>query len=588
MGVALAAFLPQISATGGSPSRFHQQQHRRPRRASRLVPFREDDDDSSASSSARPEDHPYFFSDEIERADGALRFFATCAPGLEDVVAAELRASSIGAHSVKTGSSGVYFSGSWHTGFLANLWSRCAVRVLQLIAAADLRSSRYGQRSDPVYNFVKDAVDWKTLVVAGNRGKLRSFSIHSRVWDCSEVSNTMVACTRAKDAICDALRDCCGGKRPDPPDAYDAADLPLFLSLYRDKALLYRDMSGTSLHMRGYRDAMHKASLNEAIAAGILTMAGWNDKFVPGFGTFNKNVGGGRVLMDPMCGSGTFLIEAALMALNIAPGLLRPRWPFMKWHDYDKMEWKLCCKEATEAQVKAPRDLQLLGNDLHEGSLLLCTRDAKRAGVEHLLRLSCEDCRRYVPPVCPSLVTVNPPWGNRLNEEEPSLIATYMALGRFLKQYSSRADVYVLSGNSTLTRQLQMKADRKWPITVGGFDCRLLHYYILPPKTSSVAARGSGGKVSAIAISFDLQQASLTSPFWTSAGVEAGDLGVEAVGVFASLTFSRSSASSPASDSTKSRARAASRVASLMPPPALPPPLLLFAASSAAASFGWL
>ena len=142
------------------------------------------------------------------------------------------------------------------------------------------------------------------------------------------MSNSDFATLRAKDAICDAVRDACGGERPEPPEKGAVVDVPLFLSLYKDTAVLYRDLSGVSLHKRGYRDVMHKASLNEGIAAACLTIAGWNTA-VAAFGDANKNVlQKERVLLDPMCGSGTFLIEAALMASNFAPGLFRRQWPF--------------------------------------------------------------------------------------------------------------------------------------------------------------------------------------------------------------------------------------------------------------------
>lgn len=169
----------------------------------------------------------------------------------------------------------------------------------------------------------------RTTSPPSERYRFRNFAVQSRVWNCTDISNSNFASIRAKDAICDAVRDACDGHRPEPPEEGGSlADVPLFLSLYRDKAVLYRDLSGVSLHKRGYRDIMHKASLNEGIAAAVLTIAGWNQA-IPGFGDANKNsVGTERVLLDPMCGSGTFLIEAALMASQVAPGLMRRQWPF--------------------------------------------------------------------------------------------------------------------------------------------------------------------------------------------------------------------------------------------------------------------
>ncbi|CAM6101090.1 unnamed protein product [Calypogeia fissa] len=460
------------------------------------------------------------------------RFFATCPPGLEEIVAAELRSALIGATGVEVGSSGVSFHGVKRVGVLANLWLRSATRVLLELASGPLPTRVTRISKDPVYEFVRQAVDWPTLLVDDSgsvvprkdeiatprqqqplrssgsdaekclisveggrrnqfqRWKFKTFSVSSRVWDCDGVTSSMFASTRAKDAICDAVKDACGGSRPDPPeDGGASADVPLFLSLYRDHAVLYRDMTGVSLHKRGYRDIMHKAGLNEAVAAAMLTLAGWN-RGVPELESSNKSPGlNPGVLMDPMCGSGTLLIEAALMAVNSAPGLMRSKWPFESWHDFHPSLLKNCREDAIAAEISAPKGLRLLGNDVHEGALSLCKRDAEAANVRAMLELSCRDCRDYSPSATPSLVVVNPPWGARLGDtsdgdDDESLITTWQALGRFLKTHCSQADVYVLSGNSTVTRAMHMKADKRWPVSVGGIDCRIMHYYVLPPKDS--------------------------------------------------------------------------------------------------------
>ncbi|MCO5606327.1 hypothetical protein L7F22_060514 [Adiantum nelumboides] len=478
-------------------------------------------------------------------SSGEHRFFATCAPGLEDVVAAELSSPFIAASNIKPGSSGVSFSGSFRTAYNANLWLRCAIRVLVELASAPIPVQR-SRRDDPIYQFVRESVDWKTLLVQNDvsnetdvdvnhdmhvqndagRGllpnkqnprvafggfsssnssfrshkemrqiprhslwKFRTFAVQTRTRDCFQVNNSMFASVRAKDAICDAIRHACGGLKPSPPeDGGPTADVPLFLSVYRDKVSLYRDMSGISLHRRGYRDAMHKASLNEALAAGCLTIAGWNQE-IKGFGDSNSGRANDSLsLLDPMCGSGTFLIEAALMACNHAPGLWRQRWPFETWHDFNRTLWTECWDMAVAAKRSPSKGLTLMGNDFHEGALSLCMKDAKAAGVHDLLELSCKACEDYSPRAAPSLVLVNPPWGTRLGmnsmDEPENVIPAWQELGQFLKQQCNHADVYVLSGNSSVTRGLRMKCDRKWPITVGGIECKLLHYYVLPPRNS--------------------------------------------------------------------------------------------------------
>ncbi|XP_057816583.2 uncharacterized protein LOC131029920 [Cryptomeria japonica] len=444
------------------------------------------------SSSKNLQNHNHFSTEETSKYR-PCKFFATCSPGLEEVVAAELASPLVGASWIKEGSGGVNFEGTIATGYKANLWLRCAIRVLLELGHAEMSN----RDRDPVYSFVRNAVDWPQYLASSSlkksglkAWKFRSFAVQSRVWDCTRVTNSMAASTRAKDAICDALRNACNNRRPEPPEGGGAmADVPLFLSLYRDSATIYRDMSGISLHRRGYRAAMHKASLSEAVAAGILTLAGWNTR-VQGLGYANKN-GNLRslenmVLLDPMCGSGTFLIEAALMAANKAPGMMRTTWPFKLWHDFNPVMWRECCENAASAETEMPKGLRILGNDKHEGALSLCARDAEAAGIKYTLELSCKDCREYIPSVTPSLVVVNPPWGYRLGNagenDDEDVESTWQALGQFSKQHCNCADMYILSGRSTVTRELRMKADKKWPITMGGIDCRLLHYYVLPPK----------------------------------------------------------------------------------------------------------
>ena len=253
---------------------------------------------------------------------GCSRFYATCHPGLEEVVAAELRAFPIEALDVRAGASGVYFVGTKKTGVLANVWLRSAVRVLVELRHGWLDSSAPGGAA--VYDFVRYAVPWPEVVPERTRS---TFSFESRVWSCTDVTSTRLAVTRAKDAVCDALVDANGWRPPPPARGHASADVPMFLSLYRDEATLYRDMSGESLHRRGYRDAaIHRAALNESAAAGVLALAGWADacdKARRSTGADPQNEYALPVLVDPMCGSGTLLIEAALLAGMVAPGLVR-------------------------------------------------------------------------------------------------------------------------------------------------------------------------------------------------------------------------------------------------------------------------
>lgn len=253
---------------------------------------------------------------------GQFHFYATCHPGLEAVVAAELAGRSIGAANIHPGKAGVSFTGDLSVGYRANMWLRSAIRVLQLLGETLLDGRR--PAGEEVYAAFREGGAWQRLLAPG-----QTFSVESRVWSCSNLTSSQLLSVRAKDAVCDAIRDARGTK-PAPPEPGRVADLPLYCTAYHDRLSIYRDMSGASLHRRGYRQAMHRASLNEAAAAGILQLAGWHQACRQE----------GAVLADPMCGSGTFLIEAALMATDVAPGSFRRWWPFTQWPDYDRDAWR--------------------------------------------------------------------------------------------------------------------------------------------------------------------------------------------------------------------------------------------------------
>ncbi|KAG2497373.1 hypothetical protein HYH03_004531 [Edaphochlamys debaryana] len=377
-----------------------------------------------------------------ERGSAGVEFFATCHPGLEQVVAGELRA--LGYSGVRPAKAGVAFSGSrLSDGYAANLWLRSAVRVLALLAEGDLGADPTGGRrgGQALYDMVYDAAPWSELIPSG-----ATFSVEPRLWSCTDITSTALVWSRTKDAVCDAIRD----RRPDkpnPPERGAVADVPLYVTAHNDQVRIYRDMSGNSLHRRGYRDVMHRAALNEAAAAGVLALAGWGELVE------KAGDGEGVVLADPMCGSGTLLIEAALMARGIAPGLIRSlvppppppsptsaaaaaaagggaaagrkgggrlaaplaerAWPFQRWEDYEPGVWAREVEEA-KARVRPPWRGQLIGVDIHEGALSLALRQVKAAGVVGAITLFQDDCRTFVPPATPTLVVTNPPWGQRL------------------------------------------------------------------------------------------------------------------------------------------------------------------------------
>ncbi|GAB4823363.1 hypothetical protein N2152v2_010409 [Parachlorella kessleri] len=472
----------------------------------------------------------------FQNGGGEHRYYVTCHPGLEEVVATELLSPHIRATGVQPGRAGVSFVGDASTGYRANLWLRSAIRVLQLLGVAELDPRRPG--GDEVYRAMMEALPWTDLLQPN-----QSFAVEARVRSCTNLTSSQLLVVRTKDAICDYIRDRRGAK-PQPPEPGRTADLPLYCTAFQDRLTLYRDQGGVSLHRRGYRRAMHRASLNESAAAGILYLAGWDKLCMEG---------DGAVLADPMCGSGTFLIEAALMASRTAPGLFRGWWPLQSWPDFDRGAWQQAVQEAIDARRAPLPGVALLGNDVHAGALGLALRDAESARVKPVVTLHQGGCREWWLLAAPRLVVSNPPWGQRLmgleeaaaeagggtrnssssdwqgsgygegrvagaqlaegledwwddiarpSKEPPAgagagfahrqfqqgggvnssgaegLAAAWHDLSVFLKEQCGGAEACLLSGSSDATQHLRLRADKKWPLTIGGVDCRLLKYSI--------------------------------------------------------------------------------------------------------------
>ncbi|WIA16944.1 hypothetical protein OEZ85_013866 [Tetradesmus obliquus] len=401
-------------------------------------------------------------------------------------------------------------------GYAAALCLRSATRVLQLIHEEDLNPDRAA--GDTVYEATREGAPWQQLLQPG-----QTLGVHCmHFYGNSNITNSQLVARRVRDAVCDAVRDA-RGVRPAPPDG--APDLPLVFQMLDDRLQLFRDLGGGSLHRRGYRSgaAMHKAALNEAAAAGLLLLAGWQQ----------HSQQEGAVLADPMCGSGTLLIEAALIATGTPPGLLRSRWPFEAWHDHDapvRSEWRAVRQAAQQRAEQGWADWearggQLLGNDLHEGALRLAHQSAEAAGVSDLIRLSNRPCGSWQPVATPRLVVCNPPWGRRLlgeeqqqqqqqysssrggdgwgrdggsgrdsrrggqrqqqqwedegaydDEEDEELAETWQQLASFLKQQCPGAEAWVLSGSRDVTQHLGMRSSKKRSLSIGGVKTAWLKY----------------------------------------------------------------------------------------------------------------
>ncbi|MCB9670262.1 MAG: RNA methyltransferase [Alphaproteobacteria bacterium] len=328
------------------------------------------------------------------------------------------------------------------------LWSRVATRVFEELQRGRIHSA------DDLYT-VASRVPWDRYIRPD-----QTLAVAARTTGTT-VKDARYASLKVKDAVVDQLREATGS-RPDV-DTEDPV-LPLRVTVKGKVATISRDLAGSSLHKRGYRPAQHASPLNEALAAGLLLLSDW-DRTSP--------------VCDPMCGSATFLIEAAFIIGDRAPGLGRT-FAFERWTDLDRADW-----EAAKADARArwavgkTRVPMLHGNDLHPGSLGLARKAAGRAEVSHLLALTEGDITAFAPPQPVPFVVTNPPYGARIGEGD-DLVRSWVELGRWLKDRAPGATAWVLSGDPGLSKHLRLRTSGRVPIHNGPIDCRWLRYDLRP------------------------------------------------------------------------------------------------------------
>ncbi len=370
------------------------------------------------------------------------RFFAPCPRGLETELAKEL--TELGAADAVPSSGGVAFAGELRLAWRVNLWSRLAVRVLQQVGHGRYRGE------DDLYEAALD-LPWSAWF-----GPERTLAVHT-VAHASPLKSLNFASLRIKDAVCDRFR-ADGGERPsvDPR----APDVPLLLYLERDAYTLYLDLTGAPLNRRGFRLQAAAAPLNENLAAGILRLAGWH---------------AGIPLLDPMMGGGTLLLEAAMQALNIAPGLKR-HFAFEHLTSFDRVEWARLRKDA-QAAALAPRALPIYGCDIDPAMVRAAETNLRAAGVLDCVRLKQADALTVGAPAAAGILVSNPPYGVRLQQANPA--AFYRALGDALKQRFAGWSAWLLSADPELPRRIGLKATRRIPLYNGPLECRLYEYRLV-------------------------------------------------------------------------------------------------------------
>ncbi len=381
-------------------------------------------------------------------------FFASCPRGLEALLADELR--GLGARTMQTLPGGVAFEGDLRTCYRANLESRLATRVLMCLARTPCRNE------DDVYA-AAHALPWSDWFSEKQSIRVDVNAIRS------PLKSLEFATLRIKDAVCDRFRADLG-QRPDVDTRSPQVRIQAFLD--RDSITLYLDTSGEPLHKRGYRREAAEAPLKENLAAGILRLSGWD---------------GREPLLEPMCGSGTLAIEAALMALAIPPGHAR-RFGFERLAGFDARAWN-DVRDAALARAERPRALPIHARDRYGDELKRASANVQAAGLAGCIELKQADILDTGAPAASGVLVANPPYGARIGEDQ-ELAEFYPKLGDTLKKYYAGWRCYFFSGDARLPRLIRLTATKKTPLFNGPIECRLYEYRIVAGSNRRKAATG--------------------------------------------------------------------------------------------------
>ena len=372
------------------------------------------------------------------------RFFAPCPRGLETALAAELAA--LGGAFVTKAEGGVAFAGPIELAYHANLESRLASRILWQVAHGGYRNE------DELYALAK-GIDWGRHFTAART--LRVDLAATR----SPLSSLEFATLKVKDAICDRFRADTGRR---PSIDKERPDVRVHAYLTEREATLYLDTSGDALFKRGWRRDTDVAPLRENLAAGVLALAGW----VPG-----------TPLLDPMCGSGTIAIEAALEAAAFAPGLQRT-FGFQRLAWYDGPTWQRIRQRARDRMRPAPATPSIFASDIDARAAAQCRRNAAAAGVLAWMEIGEGDVLTRSAPGPSGLLVANPPYGIRL-DDAAGLAAFYPKLGDALKQHFAGWTACLLTGDARLPKLIGLKPSKRTPLYNGAIECRLFRFEIV-------------------------------------------------------------------------------------------------------------
>ena len=372
--------------------------------------------------------------------------------GLEPVLAQEL--TELGANNVQIGRRMVSFTGNKEMMYRANFQLHTAIRILKPIAHFKAQSA------EDMYEEVRK-IDWSKYI-----GEGKTFSVDSVVYS-NEFRNSRFVTYKVKDAIVDQFREETG-KRPNI--SVTNPDIRLNIHIAEFDATLSLDSSGESLHRRGYRQESVAAPLNEVLAAGMILMTGWK---------------GDTDLIDPMCGSGTIAIEAALIARNISPGVFRKEFAFEKWPDFDQ---DLFNEIYNDDSREREFEHHIYGYDIDMKAVNTARINARAAGLSRYIDFDCRDFKDFKKPEQKSIIISNPPYGERIST--PDLLATYRMIGERLKHEFMGGEAWILSYREECFRQIGLKPSIKIPLFNGSLECEFRRYQLFDGKMSDFRHEG--------------------------------------------------------------------------------------------------
>lgn len=372
--------------------------------------------------------------------------------GLEPVLAEEL--TQLGANNVQIGRRMVSFTGDKEMMYRANFQLHTAIRILKPIKHFKARSA------EEVYDQIQK-IKWDDILDVK-----KTFSVDSVVYS-EEFRNSRFVTYKVKDAIVDWFREKQGTR---PNISVSNPDIRLNIHIAEDNATLSLDSSGESLHRRGYRQEQVEAPLNEVLAAGMILMTGWK---------------GECDFIDPMCGSGTIAIEAALIARNISPGVFRKEFAFEKWNDFDQDLFDAIYNDDSQEREF---EHHIYGYDVDMKAVNTANLNVRAAGLSKDITISQADFKDFTQPAEKSIIVMNPPYGERIST--PNLLNTYKMIGERFKKAFAGNEAWVLSYREECFEQIGLKPSIKIPVFNGSLECEFRKYVMFDGKMKDFRSEG--------------------------------------------------------------------------------------------------